>query len=71
MSGSRRWLSDNQIRALKLGDCSKSSLHRYRKNPRFPRPRRYGGRNITPEEEIDAHLAEVFNDPPRDDEAGP
>ena len=63
---SRVWLSDEQIRHKKLGGCSRTSLHRYRRDdPDFPRPRRYVGRNLTPEDEIDEYLATALGEPPR------
>jgi hypothetical protein len=58
------WLSDWQIRNRKLGGCSRTSLNRYRlADPKFPRPRRYGGRNLTPEHEIDAYLEVALIEP--------
>jgi hypothetical protein len=66
---SRVWLSDDQLRSLKFGKCSRSSLYRYRReDPAFPRPRRYVGRNLTPEDEIDEYLDAAFGEPPRDEE---
>ena len=57
---SETWLSDHQLRNKKLGGCSRSSLNRYRKDPNFPEPRRYAGRNLTPESEIDLYLEREF-----------
>ena len=57
---SETWLSDHQLRNKKLGGCSRSSLNRYRKDPNFPEPRRYAGRNLTPESEIDLYLEQEF-----------
>lgn len=57
---SETWLSDSQIRNQKLGKASRTTLHRLRQDPNFPKPRRLVGRNLTPESEIDAYLQQMF-----------
>jgi predicted DNA-binding transcriptional regulator AlpA len=57
-------LSDRQIRLQKLGDAGRTTLWRYRQDPKFPRPRKLGGRNLTPEHLVDAYLEEVLGEPP-------
>jgi predicted DNA-binding transcriptional regulator AlpA len=66
---SNNWLSDLQMRR-KLGNCSKTTLFRYRhSDSEFPQPRRLGGRNLTPEDEIDRYLEELRQRAPGEEDA--
>ena len=60
---SKVWLSDRQIRDHKLGGAGRTSLWRYRQDPAFPKPRKLGGKNLTPEHEVDSYLEATLGAP--------
>ena len=55
------WLSDRQV-CKKLGNCGKTTLWRYREKGIVPRPRKLLGRNLTPEDVLDAWLEEMLGE---------
>ena len=54
----KRLISDKELRK-KLGGCSNQTLWRLRRDGKLPKPRKFGHRNVTPEDQADEAIARI------------
>ena len=54
----RRLISDKELKR-KLGDCSDQTLWRLRRDGKLPKPKKFGRRNVTPEDQADEAIARL------------
>ena len=52
----KRLITDKQLKE-KLGGCSDMTIWRLRRDGKLPKAKKFGNRNVTPEEEADQAIA--------------
>ena len=58
----QKWLSDQQLRE-RLGNCSKNTIWRWRKEGKLPAPHRLGSKNVTREDVADKAIRAMIEPP--------
>ena len=55
----KRLITDKHLKE-KLGSCSEMTIWRLRRDGKFPKPKKLGNRNVTPEDQADQAIAALI-----------